>query len=310
MQLEGIHHVTAITGDAQRNVDFYVETMGLRLVKKTVNFDAPDVYHLYFGDDAGAPGSVMTFFEVPGARQGRHGAGMVHTVVWRVAGDAALDFWAARLEQAGRPVERVAGGLRSADPEGMGIELLAVDVADPPLAAAAPDIPREHALLGIHGVRAYAREPQRSERLLATLGFAPADAGPALHQVAQGEARHGIYVFDPAPPDPGVQGAGSVHHVAWASQDDDLERWGEAVRRAGGHPTSVRDRSYFRSIYFREPSGVLFELATLSPGFAVDEPAESLGERLMLPERYEPRRSQLERALTPLRNPRAGRATA
>jgi glyoxalase family protein len=306
MQLEGIHHVTAISADAQANVDFYVATMGLRLVKKTVNFDAPDVYHLYYGDEVGSPGSILTFFEFPGARPGRHGAGMVHTVTWRVPSEASLAFWAARLEAAGRPVGREAGALRSSDPEGMGLELLVADVPDAPLPAAAPGVPPEHALQGIHGVRAYARDPRRSAPLLEALGFAGVDGA----QVLRGVARQGAYVQDAPPEEAGIQGAGSVHHVAWAAQDAELEAWGDVARGAGAQPTSVRDRTYFRSIYFREPSGVLFELATLSPGFAVDEPAESLGEALKLPERYEPRRAQLERALTPLRNPRAGGVVA
>src|SRR5687767_8063052 len=141
MRLEGLHHVTAITADAPRNVDFYTAALGLRFVKKTVNYDAPDVYHLYYGDEQGSPGSIMTFFEFPGAAPGRHGTGMVHTVAWRVAGDEALDFWAARLEHAGRPVERAGGVVRSSDPEGIGIEIVAADVPDAPLTAGAPDVP-------------------------------------------------------------------------------------------------------------------------------------------------------------------------
>src|SRR6202008_2971070 len=151
MRLEGLHHVTAITADAPGNVAFYAGTLGLRFVKKTVNYDAPDVYHLYYGDEAGSPGSIMTFFEFPGAAPGRPGAGMIHTVAWRVGDAAALDFWAARLADAGRPVERGEGTLRSMDPEGIGIELVVTSVPDAPLAAAAPDIPAEHALRGFDG---------------------------------------------------------------------------------------------------------------------------------------------------------------
>jgi glyoxalase family protein len=303
MRLEGLHHVTAITAEAQQNVDFYVETMGLRMVKKTVNYDQPDVYHLYYGDEHGAPGSILTFFEFPGARRGRHGAGMVHTVSWRVGGDAALDFWAARLEHAGRPVERRTGALQSSDAEGMGLELLTVEGDDPPLAAAASDIPAEHALQGFHGVRAYAQDPRHSEHLLDALNFQPTPGGFS-HRV-RGEKRHAYYVYDNPPDDTGFQGAGSVHHVAWASRDDEHLTWGGAAQMAGARPTDVRDRTYFKSIYFREPSGVLFEIATLSPGFAVDEPAETLGEALILPERYEQRRERIERILTPVTNPRS-----
>src|SRR5918999_4352868 len=141
MRLEGIHHITAITGDAPRNVDFYVRVLGLRMVKKTVNFDAPDVYHLYYADERGSPGSVMTFFEFPGAQRGRHGAGMIHRIAWRVAGEPSLDFWAERLAPEGVATEREEGALRFEDPEGLGLELVAVEAGDPPLVAEAPDIP-------------------------------------------------------------------------------------------------------------------------------------------------------------------------
>jgi glyoxalase family protein len=226
---------------------------------------------------------------------------MIHTVAWRVAGSAALDFWAARLEHAGRPVERTEGVVRSSDPEGIGIEIVATDLPDAPLVAAAADIPAEHALQGFDGVRAYALAPDRSRELLDRLGFD--DDG-----VLAGEQRRARYTYDSAPPERGLQGAGSVHHVAWASRDEDHEAWGEAARRAGARPTPVIDRTYFHSIYFVEPNGVLFELATLSPGFAVDEDAEHLGESLVLPEQHEHLRAQLERTLTPVRNPREEKA--
>ena len=301
MRLEGLHHVTAITADAPRNVDFYAGALGLRFVKKTVNYDAPDVYHLYYGDEQGAPGSIMTFFEFPQAAPGRHGAGMIHTVAWRVADAASLDFWATRLEHAGRPVERDDGVVRSSDPEGIGIEIVARDVPDAPLVAAAADIPAEHALQGFDGVRAYALAPDRSRELLDKLGFD--DDG-----VLAGEQRRARYTYDAAPAERGLQGAGSVHHVAWASRDEDHEAWGEAARQAGARPTPVIDRTYFRSIYFVEPNGVLFELATLSPGFAVDEDPDHLGESLVLPPQHEHLRQRLERTLTPVRNPREEKA--
>jgi glyoxalase family protein len=297
MRLEGLHHVTAITADAPRNVDFYAGALGLRFVKKTVNYDAPDVYHLYYGDEQGAPGSIMTFFEFPQAAPGRHGAGMIHTIAWRVGDAAALDFWAARLEHAGRPVDRADGVVRSSDPEGIGIEIVVSDAPDSPLVAAAGDIPAGHALQGFDGVRAYALAPDRSRELLDRLGFD--DDG-----VLAGEQRRARYTYDAAPPERGLQGAGSVHHVAGASRDEDHEAWGEAARQAGARPTPVIDRTYFRSIYFVEPNGVLFEVATLSPGFAVDEDAEHLGESLVLPPQHEHLRAQLERTLTPVRNPR------
>jgi glyoxalase family protein len=300
MRLEGLHHVTAITADAPRNVDFYADTLGLRFVKKTVNYDAPDAYHLYYGDEQGAPGSIMTFFEFPGVPPGRPGAGMVHTVAWRVPGEAALDFWAARLAHAGRPVERGEGLLRTSDPEELALELVVSDVPDEPLTAAAADIPPEHALQGFDGVRAYSRTPDARHPVLDRLGFADG--------MVAGERRRARYVYDPAPAEPGLQGGGSVHHVAWASHDDDHAAWREAVRDGGARPTPIIDRTYFRSIYFRECSGVLFEIATLSPGFAVDEPADRLGESLVLPPQHEHLRPRLERSLTPLANPRAATA--
>jgi glyoxalase family protein len=297
MRLEGIHHVTAITAQAQPTVDFYAGTLGLRFVKRTVNYDQPDAYHLYFGDDAGAPGSIMTFFEYPGVAQGRHGAGMIHTLTWRVAGPDALDFWGQRLAGAGVESERGEGGLRLADPEGIGIELAVVEVDDPPLRASAAGIPEEHALLGFHGARAYATDPEASRPLLDALHF---EDGTRVY----GEERHAVYEYDAAPREHGIQGAGTVHHIAWAARDEDHERWRETVAEAGAHPTAIIDRTYFRSIYFREPSGVLFEIATLSPGFAVDEPTDRLGRALVLPPHLEHRRGQLERLLTPIELPR------
>ena len=296
MRLEGIHHVTAITAQAQPTVDFYAGILGLRFVKQTVNYDQPDAYHLYFGDETGTPGSIMTFFEFPGVAQGRHGAGMIHTLTWRVASPDALDFWEQRLAGAGVPGERNGSSLRFADPEGIGIEFAVIEVDDPPLRASADGIPSEHALQGFHGARAYAADPERSRPLLDALNF---EDGTHV----KGEQRQAVYEHEPAPGKPGIQGAGTVHHIAWASRDEDHERWRETVAAAGAHPTPVIDRTYFRSIYFREPSGVLFELATLSPGFTVDEPADRLGRALVLPPHLEHRRGQLERLLTPINIP-------
>lgn len=304
MPLEGLHHVTAICADAPRNVDFYARVLGLRLVKKTVNFDQPDVYHLYYGDEAGTPGSILTFFEFPGAARGVAGDGMVHAIVWRAGVPEALAFWAARLTDEGAPVTWVEGGvLRFTDPEGLVHELVASDAGDPPLAAVALDVPPEHRLLGFHGVRAYARTPERSAPLLQALGFAQRNAGGAW--VAQGEQRHGVIHYDRPPGHPGMPGAGTVHHVAWSAADDaELAALRDVIRDAGGHPTPIIDRQYFHSVYFREPSGVLFELATCDIGFAVDEDAHKLGRDLKLPPQYEDRRAQLEGQLTPLANPR------
>jgi glyoxalase family protein len=309
MKLEGIHHITAITGDAPGNVEFYVGVLGLRMVKKTVNQDDPTVYHLFYADEHGSPGSDLTFFEYPGAAPGRAGAGMVHRIVWRVASDAAIDFWEQRLRDAGVDAERVDGGLRFADPEGLEHELVVSTVDDEPLVGGAPDVPREHALQGFDGVRAYTDDPGHSEPLLReTLGFTGGEDG---RWEVRGERRGGIYAYDPAPADVRPrQGAGTVHHIAFASTMEEHEAWRQRVARGGGRPTPVIDRFYFRSVYFREPSGVLFELATLGPGFDADEDPQHLGERLSLPPKFERLRPQLEQTLTPLPDPRAERTSA
>jgi glyoxalase family protein len=305
MRLDGIHHITAITGDAPRNVEFYAGLLGLRLVKKTVNQDDPTVYHLFYGDEHGSPGFDLTFFEYPGAAPGRPGAGMIHRVLWRVGSPEAIDFWEGRLSDAGVATHREDGTLRFADPERLEHQLLVSTAPDEPLTAEHPDIPHAMALQGFEGVRAYVARPDASRPLLeGGLGFTPTGEG----WEARGERRGSRYVVDAPPELFGVQGAGSVHHVAWSSPMQDHEAWRKRVIEAGGRPTPVIDRFYFRSIYFREPSGVLFEIATQGPGFTADEPLETLGEHLSLPPDYEQLRDRLEHILTPLPSPRAARA--
>ena len=276
VKLEGIHHVTCITADAPGNVEFYAGTLGLRLVKKTVNQDDPTVYHLFYADERGSAGSDITFFEYPDSPRGRAGAGMVHRVAFRVGSEASLLF---------------------EDPEGLALVLVVDTCEEEPRVAQHPEIPVEHALRGFAGVRAFATDPELSRSLLEnTLGFEPG-------YVARGDRRSGFYVYDEAERH-GAQGAGSVHHVAWASTPEDHDAWRQAVNRAGMRSTPIVDRFYFKSIYFREPSGVLFEIATLGPGFTVDEPLEHLGERLSLPPAFEHLRDRVEPVLTPLPNPR------
>jgi glyoxalase family protein len=278
MKLDGIHHVTCITADAPRNVEYYTGVLGLRLVKKSVNQDDPTVYHLFYADEDGTPGSDITFFEYPGAREGRAGAGMIHTVVWRVGSEEALEFWRAR-----------AGGVPFVDPDGLRHDLVVADVPDAPLIADHPEIPREMALQGFEGVRAYGEEPTA---FLDALGF---EGG-----LTRGVSRQGWIRYEPAPAEPGIGGSGTVHHVAWACELGEEEAWRERVAAAGGHPTQVIDRFWFHSVYFREPSGVLFEIATMGPGFAADEDPAHLGEALILPPNFEHLRSQVEPLLTPL----------
>ena len=300
MQLTGLHHITMITGDAQQNVDFYAGVLGLRLVKKTVNFDAPEAYHLYFGDEQGSPGSILTWFEFAGAPRGRAGLGMIHTLQLGVASEASLGFWADRLDRAGRATTRGGGSLRFEDYDGLALELVVTD--QPPLRAEHPEVPADHAIASLEGARAYSEYAGVPEAVLTeVLGFT--HLGSGAYELA-GTDRRFRWAYDPAPDAPGRQGAGTVHHVAWATPDDDQPAWQQRIRAAGAYVTPVRDRDYFRSICFREPRGVLFEIATLGPGFAVDEDPGHLGEELRLPKQHEHLRPRLESTLTPVENPR------
>ena len=300
MRLEGIHHITAITGNAQLNVNFYTGVLGLRMVKKTVNQDDPSVYHLFYADEKGSPGADLTFFEYPGAAPGRAGAGMVHRIVWRVASDEAVSFWEDRLADRDVATERVEGALRFADPEGLEHELRVVTTDDAPLIADHPEVPAEVALQGFEEARAFASRPDASDGLLETLGFTHTGDGWEV----RGEERGGLWTYDAPPEEPGRAGGGTVHHIAWASRMEDHEEWRRRAHEGGARPTDVIDRFWFRSIYVREPSGVLFEIATLGPGFDTDEPLEHLGEKLVLPPRFEPARDKIEAQLTPIENPR------
>lgn len=302
MKLDGLHHITMITGDAQRTVDFYADVLGLRFVKRTVNFDAPGAYHLYFGDEQGTPGSVLTWFEFAGARRGRPGAGMIHTLGLGVGSPASLDFWAERLTAAGHPAERTGDAVTFADHDGLRFELTVAADGNPPLRARHPEVPEEHAILGVEGARAYVAGDLAADRelLVATLGFSELAAGEYR---LDGDTRHFHWGYDVAA-ERGIPGAGTVHHIAWHSRDEDHVAWQERAAQAGMAVTPVIDRDYFHSIYFREPQGVLFEIATSSPGFAVDEDPDHLGEALRLPRQHEHLRAQLERSLTPLTNPR------
>jgi glyoxalase family protein len=309
MKLDGMHHITMITGDATKNVEFYADVLGLRLVKKTVNFDAPEAYHLYFGDEQGSPGSILTWFEFAGARRGRAGAGMIHTIQFGVASEESLDFWADRLARNGYASERDQRSLSFEDYDGLRFELVVTDAdganGNPPLRAWHPEVPAQHAILGVEGARAYVSRATDADRelLTETLGFTELSDGEYR---LDGDTRHFKWTYDEAPADRGLQGAGTVHHIAWHSRDEDHVSWQHRVAQAGMHVTPVIDRDYFLSIYFRQPQGILFEIATTSPGFAVDEDPDHLGEELRLPTQHEHLRPQLERSLTPLTNPRVG----
>ncbi|MBN8867056.1 MAG: VOC family protein [Solirubrobacterales bacterium] len=319
LSLNGVHHISCITGDAPGNVEFYAGLLGMRLVKRTVNQDDPSVYHLFYGDEKGTPGFDLTFFEYPGARPGRAGAGMIHRILWRVGSSESLDYWAERLAGAGVTTVRssdaaaVSHGvgptgdgdtLMFSDPEGLTHEILVYDGPDAPLIPAHVEIPAEHAIQGFHGARAFSGNREVTEQVLGqVLGFT--DQGEGRWELAgeagEGfEARHGFYYLDEAPAERALQGAGTVHHIAWASSMDQHAEWRERVASAGLYITPVIDRFYFRALYFREPGGVLFELATIGPGFATDESPDTLGERLSLPPDFEAVREQVEPNLRPL----------
>jgi glyoxalase family protein len=305
MKLEGIHHVTAMTGDAPLNLEFYVGVLGLRLVKKTVNQDDPTVYHLFYADERGSAGADITFFEYPGIPRGRAGDGMVHRIDLRVADKTALDFWETRLEREGTPLERSEDALVLSDPEGLALGLVPDASNDQPLRADHPDIPADVALRGFDGVHAFSSRPEASAAFFEdALRF---ERSEGWRWQARGERRGGSIRFDAPPAERPLSGAGTVHHVAWASTIEDHGSWRQRVAAGGADVTPVIDRFYFKSIYFREPSGVLFEIATLGPGFTADEDLETLGQRLSLPPNYEHLRDKLADVLTPLPDPRAAR---
>ena len=246
MKLEGIHHISAITGDAAGNVEFYTGVLGLRMVKRTVNQDEPNMYHLFYGDEHGSPGMDLTFFEYPGAARGVAGAGMVHRIVWRVGSPEALEFWEERLAGRGVRAELSGGSLLFADPEGLEHELVHTRVADEPLRADSPEIPREHALQGFEGVRAYSNAPVRSERLLGdALGFS---RGEGEHWEVRGAHRGGFYAYDPAPPEIN-RSAGRGHGAPRGVRRRD-RRPGELAqaRGRGGRPPDARDRTLLLQI--------------------------------------------------------------
>ena len=313
VEIPGIHHVTAIAGDPQRNVDFYVGTLGLRMVKRTVNFDDPGTYHLYYGDESGRPGSLLTFFPWPGAPRGRLGSGQATATSYSIPAES-VGFWLERLKQRGvaarRPESRVGDQVISfSDPDGLPLELVASQEPDPRTPWREGPVPAEHAIRGFHGVTLLEERPEATARLLIeTLGFRAAGEDEGRRRFVTGRGGPGSVVdlvADPGAPR-GIVAVGTVHHVAWRARSDaEQEGWRNEVAALGYNVTPVIDRKYFRSVYFREPGGVLFEIATDAPGFAVDESPERLGQSLVLPPWLEPRRPELEAALPPIRLPAA-----
>lgn len=296
----GIHHVTAIAGSSQKNLEFYAGILGLRLVKKTVNFDANSVYHLYYGDETGTPGSIMTFFPYDGLKHGRQGKGMLNTTAFSVP-LASLDYWLERLKRFGiaykPPVARFEGELAVylEDTDGLGLELIFNDKDDRPGDA--------HSIRGFYGVEIWEEGYERTAGLLTTQldHVLIAEKGNRFRFAANDKP--GNYVDLVCMPDSlkGLSGSGTVHHIAFTTPDGEAQTSiRQKVTGMGLNATPILDRKYFQSIYFREPGGVLFEVATALPGFSIDEPTAHLGEHLMLPAWLESQRSTLESQLAPI----------
>lgn len=308
LDLNAIHHISCITGDAPGNVEFYAGVMGMRMVKRTVNQDDPTVYHLFYGDEDGTPGFDLTFFEYPGAPPGRAGRGMIHRILWRVGSRESLGYWRGRLAAAG--ISAVTGetdsgdgttsgdSLRFEDPEGLAHELLVYTGPDAPLTAVHREIPPEHAIQGFHGVRACSGNHGAAGRILEqVLGSVP-DGGERWRLTGTGDkdlpVRSGSYRLDPSRDERPLQGSGTVHHIAWSSSCSHHAAWRERVSGESPWVTPRIDRFYFMALCFREPGGVPFEIASAGPGFATDEDPGHLGERLSLPPDFEGVRGKVE----------------
>jgi len=310
----GLHHVTAIASDPQRNLDFYTQVLGLRFVKRTVNFDDPGTYHFYFGDDGGTPGTILTFFPWPGAARGVPGAGETIRTAFSVP-HSSLGYWAQRLREEDVAVEQTGKRfdeevLTFADPDGMKIEVVGHAESSAPNPSRYASVPPEHALRGFFGVTLQERRAEETTVILNLMGFQKvSEDGSRQRFAAPGQAlgNHIDLLIDPRT-NHGRPGAGSVHHIAFRAADDAAQREWREIIAEHLHVTQVLDRTYFHSIYFREPGGVLFEIATDPPGFALDEPIESLGEELRIPAWLESKRAYIEKRLAPIALRKAGTA--
>jgi glyoxalase family protein len=307
--MSGIHHITAIAGDASRNLDFYTRVLGLRLVKKTVNFDDPGTYHLYFGDELGTPGTILTFFPWAHAAKGRNGVGLAQHTMFRIP-EAAIGFWTHRFVEQGVPHEDIEkrfgqSVLQFTDPDGMSLALVGIPGAESEPAWNGNNVPAENAIRGFHGIRLLLEEAKATGDILTdVLGFSEAGSeGNVTRFVAKDASAGGVVEIREAKGFlAGRMGRGSVHHVAFraATDEEQAEMRKRLVEKHRIHATEQMDRNYFRSIYFREPGGIIFEIATDQPGFAVDEPVANLGETLKLPAFLEGQRKEIEAVLQPL----------
>lgn len=313
MNIQGLHHITAIASEPQKNYDFYTEILGLKLVKKTINFDDPGTYHLYFGDQSGAPGTIMTFFLWPGARRGVIGKGQATVSSFEVPADS-LAYWRKRFAKLNVPIELKAHrfgeeALAINDPDGLKLELVGVEETTKN-GWENGSIPGEYAIRGFHGVTLSIDQNQRSERLLTEImGYRKIDESSERVRYSTEQKSVGSYLDILIQPthSPGRMGAGTVHHVAFRAQSDaEQVEWREALIKNGFDVSPIMDRTYFHSIYFRQPGGVLFEIATDPPGFLLDETLEGLGSELKMPSWLEPRRTLLEETLPSLKTRRPG----
>ncbi|HET8887117.1 MAG TPA: ring-cleaving dioxygenase [Salinimicrobium sp.] len=304
--ITGIHHVTALAGEPQRNLDFYTGVLGLRLVKKTVNFDAPDVYHFYYADEVGNPGSIMTFFPYEGIRRGRKGKGMLNVTAFS-APLASVDYWKSRFEKFMIPYQSEKENFQNEksiyfeDPDGLGLEIIFTD-KDNRNGFTYGAIPQEHSIKGFYSVEIWAETLEKTAEVLKVLDHQLIEEKDNRFRFAPSDAP-GNYVDILITPDKlnGLGGGGTIHHLAFNTANRETQlRVREKISSIGLGPTPVLDRQYFESIYFREPGGVLFEVATSVPGFAVDEAPDKLGEALKLPPQYENRRNLIEQAVKPV----------
>lgn len=312
--VHGIHHVTCIAGDAQENIDFYTGTLGMRLVKKSVNQDATDTYHFFYADGAGTPGTDITFFPWPHLPPARPGAGLTIEVALGIP-PGSIPYWRARLEDrgvaCGAPETRFGDpALPVADPHGLPLVLVETDDQREFVPWERSPVPVEHQIRGVHAVRVWVRELEPTARVLTeVLGLTLRGRDDGWHRYGADDGVSGKLIEVQERPDAplGRWGTGGVHHVAWRTRDvaHEMALRGQ-VLSAGLYPTGLIDRFWFQSVYFREPGGVLFELATDGPGFAVDEDPDRLGEQLILPPWLEPDRARIEASLPPLRPPSAG----
>lgn len=304
--LHGIHHITAVSSDAQANLDFYSGVLGLRLVKLTVNFDDPTMYHLYFGDKTGSPGSLLTFFPITGAQRGKVGPGQVSAIAFSIPPES-IEFWANRLSRHGvafdGPFQRFGQEVITAyDTDGLPVELVA-DAQPNPLTWTTATVPAQHSIKRFHSATLHVNKADSTARLLELMGFTKSDSeeNRARFMTSDGQTTQFADLLSSPDSSRGIPGAGTVHHIAWRCLDSDQEAWREKIADNGFTPTSIIDRKYFHSVYFRERGGILFEIATDSPGMMIDESESTLGTHLKLPPWHEDKRTTIEQRLPALR---------